>query len=141
MAVEPAVFVPPLVVAHVLGFILLLYSLEKVSGVVSKSLLRRRRSLPIDPPEAKGVKRARASPVNEEGNIACNEDAPSGNQSSLEGSVLHSDRDSSLEARSVTNTVKEPLVLTAAWVRGCSCQVWHHAQTCPIAVAVRLAIP
>ena len=126
MAVEPAVFVPPLVVAHVLGLILLLYSLEKVSGVVSKTLLRRRRALPLDVPDIKCVKRARTPPNSEEGTLAGEEDASMSIHSALEGSPQHTDRDSSLEARAMTDTVKEPFVLTAAWVRGCSCQVWHH---------------
>ena len=117
MAVEPAVFVPPLVVAHVLGFILLLYSLEKVSGVISKTFLRRRRSLPVD---GTAVKRSRPLPASREGN-----EDPSIN--TLGGSPQHENQNGSSEARPMTDTVKEPLVLTAAWVRGCSCQVQHCA--------------
>ena len=129
MAVEPAVFVPPLVVAHVLGFILLLYSLEKVSGVVSKALLRRRRSLPVDAPDVKGVKKY-SSPANEESVIAGNEDAPNSIPGALEASPQPRDWDSSLETRVMTHTGKEPLVLNAAWVRGCSCQVQQCTQDC-----------
>lgn len=42
-----AVALPAIILAHLLGFVLLLYSLEKVSGVVSRTW-KRVRGIPLD---------------------------------------------------------------------------------------------
>ena len=131
MAVEPAVFVPPIVVAHLLGFILLLYSVEKVSGIISKTFLRRRR--PVEAP----VVQQRPGPSKINGHPTANSTATGTDteaeaayfdtQSSMEEPAQHRDWDSSQEARAMTHLANagDSQQLTAAWVRGCTCQVYR----------------
>lgn len=116
MAVHPAVFVPPIVVAHVLGFILLAYSLEKVFGLLSKPLRR------IRP----GIARRRA-PQNSLGSapqpklpLEADEAPPE-----TQPSCSDNDWDSSLEARARAGLIEAPQfrVLSQPWVRGCDCEV------------------
>ena len=117
MAVHPAVFVPPIVVAHVLGLTLLGYSLEKVFGVFSK-LFRRirpglagRRALQhssdnVPQPKLPAVLEA--------------DEAPPATPSCSE-----TDWDSSLEARARAGLIEAPQfrVLSQPWIRGCDCEV------------------
>ena len=126
MAVHPAVFVPPIVVAHVLGFALLAYSLEKVFGVFSKLLRRfrpgsaRRRATEHtlgDLPQPKLPLEA--------------DEAPQSTQPSCSGT----DWDSSLEARAMTGLVAAPQfrAISQPWRRDCNCEVSFlgHLQICP----------
>lgn len=116
MAVHPAVFVPPIVVAHVLGFVLLGYSLEKVFGAFSK-LLRRIRP---------GIARRRAlqhslgSVPQPKLPLEADEAPPE-----AEPSCSDTDWDSSLEARARAGLIEAPQfqVLSQPWVRGCDCEV------------------
>ena len=116
MAIHPAVFVPPLVVAHVLGLILLGYSLEKVFGVFTKLLRRLRpgtfRHKTTDPalgnlPVPKLPLEAEEAPP----------DAKAGCSSP--------DWESSLEARALAGLTQAPQfrVLSQPWTRGCDCEV------------------
>lgn len=88
------VAIPAIVLAHVIGFALLLYSLEKVSGIVSRTTRR----------------------------LSWKKKAAAPNSSSVEaeaGRVNHSMR--SLQpspSKSIHNTVK-----SKGWVRGCACTV------------------
>ena len=129
MAVEPAVFVPPIVVAHVLGFVLLLYSIEKVSGVISKTVLRRRRSSPVESPTRKALPRSALDSNRPIGVSAAGQEEDVG-----QGAQEHRDWDSSLEARAMTHAAPDmPHMLTAPWVRGCACQVRRlHAPSWPV---------
>lgn len=93
MAVQWAIFVPAVVFAHVLGAVLLLYSLEKVSGVVSKNWNRLFRRIK---------------------NASKTEDADSLNR---EDSAPRGGPTAELE------TAAQRARVTDAWRRGCSCQV------------------
>jgi hypothetical protein len=133
MAVEPAVFVPPIAVAHVLGFLLLLYSLEKVSGVVSKTFRWRRRSSPVDNPSPKAQPRT-GSDDSPQDDLSTAQAPKDGEEPMGAPEEPHGDWDSSLEARAMMHTAAEPHMLTAPWVRGCACQArclhaasQHHA--------------
>ena len=134
--IQPAVFVPPIAIAHVFGIILLVYSLEKVSGVFSK-LGRRIRSrrkriarqttappTKVTSPDAEANQNGHLQDIVEEGehddcasfiSEGSDEDDAEGNH----------DWNSSADARQATSIVaeSEPHVLTPAWIRGCQCIV------------------
>jgi hypothetical protein len=94
MAVRWDIFVPAVVFAHLLGAVLLLYSLEKVSGVVSKSWSRLVRRI------------KNASKTEDAANLRKDsESAPAG------GPVAE------LEAAAHKARVQN------AWRRGCACKV------------------
>jgi hypothetical protein len=135
--IEPAVFVPAIAVAHVLGVILLLYSVEKVSGVLSK-LGRRLRARPKRT-VSQATRQREASialgttPNGKIQNVDENVDAEystSGCSADDDASQVPSnhDWDSSADARARTGIVneREPHVLTAPWIRGCKCIVRLH---------------
>ena len=120
MAVHPAVFVPPIVVAHVLGFILLAYSLEKVFGLLSKPFRR------IRP----GFARRRA-PHNSLGSVPQPKLPLEADEAPPEAqpSCSDTDWDSSLEARARAGLIEAPQfrTLSQPWVRGCDCEVCFTA--------------
>ena len=115
MAIQPAVFVPALAVAHLLGIILLLYSLEKVFGVVSKTRRRLRsrvhRDDHIDLEESDHAERG-SRPTAEEFNAYFSEQLDLMRSSKVfQGGIA-------VQSQPVGR-------LTDAWIRGCSCrQVW-----------------
>lgn len=115
MAIHPAVFVPPLVVAHILGLVLLGYSLEKVFGVFSKLLryLRPKNLLHIKPDRALGNLPAPKLPAEADG-------APP-----VEAGCSDTDWDSSLEARTRVGLTEAPQfrAVSLPWTRGCDCEV------------------
>ena len=117
MAIHPQVFVPPLVVAHVLGFVLLGYSLEKVFGVFSKLIRAVRPSTLLRKAPECGLAHLQQPKLP----LEANEAPPDGQHN---GSST--DWDSSLEARARTGLVQAPQfrVLSQPWVRGCHCEVW-----------------
>lgn len=92
------VAIPAIVLAHVIGLALLLYSLEKVSGIVSRTTRK-----------LSWKKKGAASPSSSSSAAA----------SAEAGRVNHSVR--SLQpspTKSIHNTVK-----SKGWVRGCACTV------------------
>ena len=117
MAIHPQVFVPPLVVAHVLGFVLLVYSLEKVFGVFSKLIRAVRPSTLLRKAPESGLGHVQQPKLPLEA-----DEAPSDGQQNGPST----DWDSSLEARARTGLIQAPhfRVLSQPWVRGCHCEVW-----------------
>ena len=117
MAIHPQVFVPPLVVAHVLGFILLGYSLEKVFGVFSKLIRAVRPSTLLRKAPGSGLGHLQPPKLP----LEADEAPPDGQQDGPS-----TDWDSSLEARARTGLIEAPQfrVLSQPWVRGCDCEVW-----------------
>ena len=116
MAIQPTVFVPALAVAHLLGAILLLYSLEKVFGLVSKTRRRLRsrvhRDDQVDLEES--ARACRDSRLTED---AFHVSIP--NQYSTKCSSTSFQGDITVEQSQPVGILKD------AWVRGCSCcQVW-----------------
>ncbi len=115
MAIQPTVFVPALAVAHLLGIILLLYSLEKVFGVVSKTRRRLRsrvhRDDHIDLEESDHAERG-SRPTAEEFNAYFSEQLDlMCSSKAFQGGIA-------VQSQPVGR-------LTDAWIRGCSCrQVW-----------------
>ena len=116
MAVHPAVFVPPIVVAHVLGFILLGYSLEKVFGVFSKLLRRIRPGFARRSALQHSLRSVPQPKLPSEADEAPTEAQPS---------CSDTDWDSSVEARARAGLIEAPQfrVLSQPWVRGCDCEV------------------
>jgi hypothetical protein len=103
MAVLYCVWVPTVAFAHLLGLVLLVYSLEKTSGAVSK-LLRRLRPKPVPDPEnglAKVVSLGRT--------LSLTASATSG--------VHHN------AAFGMGETPKTSNKKGAQWFRGCNCEV------------------
>jgi hypothetical protein len=103
MAVLHEVWVPTVVVAHILGVILLLYSLEKVNGIVSKAWKRLFCSEVAPAPEdalTKAVSIGRT--------LSLTASATSG--------VHHN-------AAFGVETPKTSLKQEKTWIRGCDCQV------------------
>jgi hypothetical protein len=95
------VAIPAIVLAHVIGLALLLYSLEKVSGIVSRTT--RRLSWKKKGSTASSASAAADSSAAEAGRAAANHSVRS-----LQPSP----------SKSIHNTVK-----TKGWVRGCACTV------------------
>ena len=115
MAIQPTVFVPALAVAHLLGIIILVYSLEKVFGVVSKTRRRLRsrvhRDDHIDLEESEHAERG-SRPTAEELNVDFSE------QFDLMCSSKFFQGGIAVQSQPVGR-------LTDAWIRRCSCrQVW-----------------
>jgi hypothetical protein len=94
MAVQWDIFVPAVVFAHLLGAVLLLYSLEKVSGVVSKTWNRVTRRI------RNGAKTDDADQLRQK------------SESALKGGPTAELEAAAHKARVVTS-----------WRRGCSCEV------------------
>ena len=113
MAIQLATILPALIVAHVLGLILLLYSLEKTFGVVSNTRrrfrIRSHRGVAADLCETDGSDKGRRTE---------DEEAPFESPSS-EYSIGSSQGKAALQDEPAVCAVSEP------WIRGCSCQVRH----------------
>ena len=113
MAVQLATILPPLICAHLLGLILLLYSLEKTFGIVSRTRKRFRirvyRGIAADLCETDRSDTSRRIEIGE---------APFDSASS-EYSVGSSQGKAAAQDEPASCAVKEP------WIRGCSCQVGH----------------
>ena len=115
MAIQLATILPALICAHVLGLVLLLYSLEKTFGVVSR--IRKRFRLRIYRGVAADLcetERSDASPR------TATEGAPFGFLS-LEHGSGSSQGKAAVQAEPAHCAVNEP------WIRGCRCQVGHAA--------------
>jgi hypothetical protein len=123
MAIHPAVFVPPLVVAHLLGLVLLGYSLEKVFGVFSKLLRRLRPGSLRHKATGQALGNLPALRQNLEAEEA---------RSDAKAGCFDADWESSLEARSLAGLTKAPQfrVVSQPWTRGCDCEV---CLLCPVA--------
>lgn len=106
MAVLWSIFVPAVVFAHVLGGVLLLYSLEKVSGVVSKSWKR-----------VFGRFRSSAKTEDADQLRESSETTPTGGPTEELETAAH-------KARAVN-----------AWRRGCNCEVIHFGSCGPDAAS------
>lgn len=130
----PSIYVPAIAVAHTLGLILLVYSLEKVFGLFSRLLrrVRRRRQRPekvtsrrvtFEPKEQNGKVHKIEEAVEEEDDSSFHEGTS--DDDVTEGAPSNHDWDSSADARARAGIVAEaePHVLTPPWIRGCSCQV------------------
>lgn len=103
MAVLHEVWVPTVVVAHILGVILLLYSLEKVNGIVTKAW-KRLFSSEVAPAAEDGLAKA----VSIGRTLSLTASATSG--------VHHN-------AAFGVETPKASLKQDKTWIRGCDCQV------------------
>lgn len=113
MAVQLATILPALIIAHVLGLVLLLYSLEKTFGVVSRARkrfsIRSKRGVAADLCETDRSDTSRRTEERE----APFESAPS------EHSIGSSQGKAAVQDEPAFCAVSEP------WIRGCSCQVGH----------------
>ena len=113
MTVQLATILPALICAHVLGLILLLYSLEKTFGFVSRTRKRFRirvyRGVAADLCETDRSDTSRKIDIGQ---------APFDSLSS-EFSDGSSQGKTAAQDEPVPCAVKEP------WTRGCSCQVGH----------------
>ncbi len=128
---NPSVYVPAIAVAHTLGLILLLYSLEKVFGIFSKLSRRLRRRPKVEKVASKKVgfepREENGSTIHKIEEEETDDAASITSSSSDDADTVRSnhDWDSSADARARAGIVAEaePHVLTAPWIRGCTCQV------------------
>ena len=115
MAIQLATILPALICAHILGLVLLLYSLEQTFGIVSRTRKRFRlriyRGVAADLCE---TERSDTTPITGE------EGAPFGSPS-LEYRSGISQGKAAVQDEPAHCAVNEP------WIRGCRCQVGHAA--------------
>lgn len=115
MAIQLAIILPALICAHVLGLVLLLYSLEKTFGVISR--IRKRFRLRIYRGVAADLCETERSDTSPR---TVKEDAPF-DFPSLEHRSSSSQGKAAVQGEPARCAVNEP------WIRGCRCQVGHAA--------------
>ena len=117
MAIQLATILPALICAHVLGLVMLLYSLEKTFGIISRT--RRRLRLRIYrgvAAELCETERSETSPRTVE------ERAPFGFPA-----LEH--RDGSSQGKAAVQGEPAHCAVNEPWIRGCRCQVGHAANS------------
>jgi hypothetical protein len=117
MAVEPAVIVPALAVGHILGLLMLVYSFEKVYGVIRKTrrhFATRLASCPSEDQVASGVARlpGLSGTNHQDENLSA-------------GCSLHCSFDS-IQGKTTAISVQYKQAVrpfSESWIRGCLCRV------------------